>query len=153
MSLLYRIINRLPVPRLTRLRWQEILLDRHYSRDIRIAKKKGDRNEVASLESAHHYESELNDQEAALIHTRQLVNQARRLRVPIPPHGEKDGFWEEASQLGSWHLTEAGNVAIREAIRKELVWRREQRAHWITVFSTSIGIIGALTGLVAVLRK
>ena len=69
----------------------------------------------------------------------------------VDDHGETTKDWRQGPQ-GLWCLTDQGIANVREEIRNELRWRHERRAHWINWFSVLVGLIGAITGLVAVLR-
>jgi hypothetical protein len=100
-------------------------------------------------------------EESDVLHSRELLRKARRLRLPIPAFTLADGGrssdWEEAQTQGAWHLSDGAYTALREVIRKEEAWRREQRTRWFGYIAAALtaltGIIGALTGLLAVYRK
>ena len=88
-------------------------------------------------------------------YTRQLVRHARDCRVPIPPRqsaGEVSEYWHLSPIHGEWHLTVLGESTLRDGIRAEVRWRREQRAHYIAWVVSTVGVLGALTGLVATFR-
>lgn len=54
-------------------------------------------------------------------------------------------------------LSETGTAKLRESTRVEQKRRMERRAHWFTFVATVIapvtGLVGAITGLIAVLHK
>jgi hypothetical protein len=160
-SILYRLINRLPLPQQTLIRWQESMIDRSYSRQIRAAQESKDRDEVEMLRGARQFELQMLQEESDLLASRQLLRKARRLRVPVPlmslPDGTSSPDWEKADTQGTWHLSDSAYATLREAIRKEESYRRDQRVRWFgylaAVLTALTGIIGALTGLLAVYRK
>lgn len=155
MPSLLRQIAKFPIPTCTRLAWQRTLLDRAYAKDISAARKLKDTEEVASLESAHQFEIELLDEEEDAYLTKTLLAKARRLHVPFPHIYNKDKteseHWCEGQNTGRWHLTVRGMAAVRKEIRREVKARYEVRAHWVVWLSALTGVIGAITGLVALL--
>jgi hypothetical protein len=94
------------------------------------------------------------------LYSDRLIKKAQHLRVPVPPrpkwndeHGDLEATddWE-VGNWGMW-LTVSGITKVREEIRKEQKWRREGRANWAVLLSAIGGVIGVITGLVAVLTK
>ena len=106
------------------------------------------------LESTFKDELKVLHDEKALLHTAQLLVRAQRLKIPIKttPDHELDEDWEKGT-TGTWYLSGKGVAKVREEIRKEEKWRREGRAHLILWLSAMTGLIGTITGLVAVLLK
>lgn len=156
MSRLYRLTHRL-LPARTRLAWSRSRIESGYAKDIAAACRTKNHDEVLSLESARLFELGLQQEEEDSHLTKQLRRKARRLRVPIPRVCNEDGSisdqWYEGSQTGGWYLTDAGIRSLREEIRKEQKARHEGRAQFIVWLSAITGIVGAITGLVAVLQK
>ena len=154
---LIRIVDWLPISKGLKLSWKMELVDRAYVAEIKALRKAGSTARAESVEENHRFELRLIEEDQDQLYTRQLLNQARRLRVPIPRLYQEDGKhssgWEEGSLLGRWHLTETGIAELREEIRKELRWRFERRAHWVAWLSAITGVLGAFTGLIAVLLK
>ena len=155
MPSLLRVVARLPIPTETRLGWQRTLLDRAYAKDISEARKLKDKAKIESLERDHRFEIDLHDEDEDAYITRKLLAKARRLRVPIPHHYNEDKteseHWYEGRYTFRLYLTTKGVAAIREEIRRELKARHEARAHWVVWLSALTGVIGAITGLVALL--
>jgi len=78
-----------------------------------------------------------------------LIDEARRNFVPIPDRDEP-GMWEECHQLSLRQvLTNKGVSILRQSLREE---RKSRHEWWILALSTLVGIIGALTGLIAVMK-
>jgi hypothetical protein len=156
MSRIYRLIRKLlPVSR--QLAWTRSRIERGYGRDIATATRNRNPDEVRELESAMRFELELQREEEDAYLTRQLRRQATRLRVPVPLLHVDDGavsdHWYHGRQTGAWYLTLTGIRALREEIRHELKARYEHRVQLVVWLSAITGIIGAVTGLVAVLQK
>jgi len=140
-----------------RLSWQRSLLDRAYARDLAAAKKQSDRKKIEEIESNWRFEIDLHTEDEDSYLTRQLLAQARHLRLPIPHIYNQDNsvseHWQESHHTGRWCLTTAGVAVLREEIRRELKARHELRTHWAVWLSALTGVIGAITGLVAVLAS
>ena len=155
MPFLLRLVSKLPIPTETRLAWQRTLLDRAYGKDISAARKLKDKDKVESLERDHRFEIDLHDEEEDSHLTKKLLAKARRLRVPVPHRYNDDKteseHWYEGQYTGRWYLTTSGFSALREEIRREEKARHEARAHWVVWLSGLTGVIGAVTGLVALL--
>ena len=155
MPFLLRLVAKLPIPTGTRLAWQRTLLDRAYAKDISAARKLKDKEKVESLERDHRFEIDLHDEEEDACLTKTLRVQARRLHVPVPHRYNEDKteseHWYEGHYTGRWYLTSRGVAALREDIRREVKARHEGRAHWVVWLSALTGVIGAVTGLVALL--
>jgi hypothetical protein len=155
MSFLLRLIAKLPIPTEPRLAWQRTLLDHTYAKEISAARKLKNKEKLESLERDHRFEIDLCDEEEDAHLTKTLLSQARRLHVPVPHRYNEDktesDHWYEGHYTGRWHLTPRGVAALREEIRRELKARHEGRAQWVVWLSALTGVIGAITGLVALL--
>lgn len=155
MPTLIRIIGKLPIPKGIKLSWQRHLIDKAYIKDIAEAQRAKVNEQVRSLQAEHRFEIDMHDEEEDAYFTKKLLNRARRLRVPIPHRYNEDQsvaeFWCEGHYTGRWYLTTKGVAALREEIRKELKARHETRSHWVVWLSALTGLIGAVTGLVALL--
>lgn len=156
MSLIYRLTYQF-LPTATRLAWSRSLIERGYGNDIAAARRSNNHAEVMSLESGRRFELELQDEEEDAHLTKQLLRKARALRVPIPHSRNEDGTisnqWYEGSQTGGWYLTVSGIKALREEIRCESKARHESRAQLVVWLSALTGVIGAITGLIALMAQ
>lgn len=155
MSLLRRLVVNIPMPARTRLAWRRAFLDSAYSKDIAAARSSKNRVEIDSLERDPRFEGELLDEEEDDLITRNLLADARRLRVSIPRRYNNDNtesdFWYQGHYSGQWNLTRLGESAVREGIRCERRVRHELRSQWVVWLSALTGLIGTLTGLIALL--
>jgi len=155
MPFLLRLVSNLPISTETRLTWQRSLLDRAYGKDITAARKLKDNVTVESLVCEHRFEIDLLDEEEDSHLTKNILAKARRLRVPVP-HSYNDDkteseHWYEGQYTCRWCLTTSGFSALREEIRREEKARHEACSHWVVWLSGFTGVIGAVTGLVALL--
>jgi hypothetical protein len=152
---LLRIIRYIPAPREWKAEWRRSLLDRAYAKDIAAAKVAKDKNKVESLEGDHRVEIQMHEEEADLELTRYLTRQARRLHVPLPRYKNDDGseseHWYEGSLTYYRMLTTEGVAKLRDEIRREKKARHESKAVWIPWLSAITGVIGAASGLIALL--
>ena len=93
------------------------------------------------------------EEELEAIATNKLRKQAYRLKIPFPspPYGS-DEFetedWERGHNLGEWSLKPSGYVKVRAVIRSE---QKERRETLLACVIPMTGLIGAITGLIAVL--
>lgn len=157
MPSLLRIVSKLPIPTAMRLSWQRTLLDRAYAKDIAAARKSKDEKKAQSLEHEHRFQLDMHDEEEDAYLTKTLLAKARRLHVPVPHLYNEDKtiseHWYEGHHTGRWCLSTSGIAALREEIRRELKARHEARTHWIVWLSALTGVVGAATGLVALLTR
>ena len=82
------------------------------------------------------------------LQTRRFCRIANRLLVPIPSRNDKE-MWSEKHYDYGHVLTDKGIWEIKKLIRQEKRERREGFSFWLVALT---GIIGATTGLVAVLK-
>jgi hypothetical protein len=80
-----------------------------------------------------------------------LISKADRLIIPLPPDDdEKMCTIVDDDSERKYVLTYAGINELRNAIRAERKGRIER---WLMLSSGLVGVIGAITGLVAVIKK
>jgi len=105
------------------------------------------------LEDQYVEELRMIEEEREVHFTEKLLRKARRLRVPTPPmwyeDGEQSPYWR-TGPLHRRYLSRDGIKFVRKAIREEEKWRMEKRHQRIALLTAITGVIGALTGLVAV---
>lgn len=157
MPSILKIISKAPLPKRWKLEWQRTLLSRAYSNDVTQARKANNGEKVRELESGLRFEMELHEEDEDSYFTNALLRKARKLRVPIPHKkdeaGEESEYWYQGHYTGGWYLTNNGISALRKEIRGEIKARHESRSKWVVWVSALTGVIGAITGLVAVLSK
>jgi hypothetical protein len=115
---------------------------------IRKAKREGkSSDEINELLSERFAESDYIEEEINSIVTTHLVRKAQRLFLPVLAYGDDD-VWERGDFTGLRYLKPGGVMKLRNLIREETAARRKAVLEWVTPF---IGIIGAMTGLLAVI--
>jgi hypothetical protein len=88
--------------------------------------------------------------------SRNLLHKAWRLRVPVPDYyvdGKLSPDYEETRMKSKIVLSTIGAQKVRKEIREEQKWRSEARARLIPYITAISGLIGTLTGFVAVWHK
>ena len=126
-----------------------------YSREIKKAHKQNKSpQEIHMIKHEEFYEVETIQEKIDILITNYLRNKANILFVPLPDYDDKK-MWTECSMISQQKvLTTLGISTIKTAIRKEWKERTELYLMWATFIVVSLtGIIGAITGLVAVLKK
>ena len=115
--------------------------------------------DAAKLESFHNdwqYEFHMLNDEERGFYSRKLLNRARGLRVPVPKRyegSELTSDCEESHLTGDTNLTLEGENKVRAAIREEEKLRSEKWARRIPYLTAITGLIGTLTGLLAVIDR
>jgi hypothetical protein len=106
------------------------------------------KEEVEKLAQQIEMESDFLKQEAHYLHEEYLWRDAARLMIPFPDPKD-DENWEksEFNPLGR-HMSRKALNSMRAAVRAERKARMELLVMWLP---SVVGIIGALTGLAAVL--
>jgi hypothetical protein len=86
-----------------------------------------------------------------------MIQEARKFNIDLPSVEEKDAWIGLDGSCGLPFLSNKGKLMMRRAIDDEKMRRREVAAWWwktviIPALAALTGVIGALTGLVAVLH-
>jgi hypothetical protein len=126
---------------------QQDRVRKDYTSRIAKARKKGvDSEELDQLISEAWMEETLITDEVSLLVTRFWLRRAQRLFVPTPDR--KDGeMWRECRNRPNPVLTEMGISVVRAAVRDE---EKASREVWMLAVTGITGVIGSLTGLLAV---
>ncbi len=129
-----------------KLFWREIQLRQKFMPLIKKAKIQGNKEELECLTAEYLLEIHAIEYERRLMAQHRLIYKASRLLLPIPSLENKE-IWEE-DEYDSVRLLKPASVDdLRIAIRNELKARRDLLIGWIIPL---IGLIGAITGLLAV---
>lgn len=149
-------VRRLPMPKDQRLRWHLARASRSYRRDMAKARKQGASQDTRDgIQHGYWAETDELDQELEQLRTKRLLRMAHRLDVPYPQppwHSEvqRNEYWAQGDMTGEWYLSTTGFNKVRADIRAEIKARHDARAHWVAWIAAITGLLGALTGLVAV---
>ena len=131
-----------------RLSWQKKLIKKSYFKEIKKAKEDKKDSRLEELSRDCQFEIEFIEEED-LLFTNRLIDKAKRLRIPLPTHTRPE-YWVKGKNTSSLYLSPDGISKLREDIRKEERWRVEVRAQKVVWLSAITGILGALTGRLAV---
>lgn len=113
-------------------------------------KKRGAKQEEIEF-ITHEYWS-LDDQyqeDISSLVTQALLRKARKLMLPTPELGDEN-MWKRCQYFNRSILTEKGIAELRGTIRREQKETREIYLPWITALA---GLVGIITGLVAIILK
>lgn len=105
--------------------------------------EKKDREEIDTLYGEEMIIRDRIEDDIAQMQHRLIVRQAEKYLIPTPKYITQDGTWEQSDETGRWRLSQNTISELKKAIRQEQKYRREGVA-------LLIGLIGALTGLLAV---
>lgn len=136
---------------LNRLLRKKSRLSDDYSKTIREAREsKKSPGDLDALMHEASWEEQVLDEEIAALVTDYHVARARRQFLPVPDH--KDGVsWEECFTYSNRHvLTPKGMAELRATLRSE---RKAKFELTLMVLAAITGLVGAVTGLVAVLAR
>lgn len=142
--------------RLWKIDRSQRVINRIFDPLLKQARKDG-AEEYQRTFSEYLFEQQMLEEEIDEVLTRNMIGSARKLRVMVPPypegleHGEEAEHWRRGQYTDRYLLTEKGYAVVRDAIREERKARQELNSHWVTWIAAATGLIGAITGLVAVL--
>lgn len=125
---------------------------RHYRKEIEEAKKSGkNKAEIEEIRFGESFEHLECQEDIDYLTTTFLRRKARRLMLPLPDSNDNQ-FWEESHWAGGYRkLTEKGITEVRSTIRKELKERRDAYLAFLPLITALAGLIGMITGLLAVI--
>jgi hypothetical protein len=123
---------------------------KEYAKSVaEVRKRKGTAEEIYQIGSDENFEVTMIDEQIYLAHTNFLRSEANRLIIPIPDFSDKSR-WDMSNTMGFGYLTAFGINELRTAIRAERKLRREALLMWLPAAGAVTGLIGAMTGLIAV---
>lgn len=154
---IFRLLNIAPMPEGMRLRIRRYLMDQDVDRERRRIVKNGGNSAGIWEDGNWQFEYQLLDEDESSFHSRQLLVRAREFRIPRPPVFEGSVLSDDYQRSGldghRYYLSLAGEQKIRAAIREEEKYRSERWARRIPYITAVSGLIGTITGLVALLAK
>ena len=111
--------------------------------------KRENRERIAEITRDYGFEDEMIEDEINLANSDYWLSKAHRLFLPIPAK-EDLTMWNETTISDRRALKRKGITEIRSQVRGE---RKEQMALWLPRLAALTGLVGTLTGLLAVLKK
>lgn len=122
-----------------------------YAKQISEAHKERKKlDDIRALESSAWFEEQMLNEEISILATTYWISKATKHFITIPSRAE-EGMWEQCDKISErFVLTSSGISVLRSSLRTERKERRDLILPYILAFT---GIIGALTGLIAILRK
>jgi hypothetical protein len=142
---------------LWKLKWQRWRLGRQVLKDRKkLLKRKAPREEFERLDFDEYTSFTEVEHDIDLEIGRRLFDQARSLDVDTPPANDLQMWYHDENRRNIW-FTPKGRAHVRKLIDEERARRFDVKTRWVTklilpVLAALIGIIGAITGLVAVLQ-
>ena len=140
------------------LRWGRWKIQRLFAKDHqKLVKEKAPREKFDELGAEEYYavreiERDI-DSEIGL----RLIREARSLDVEIPPPSDSPMWVRGDDGVRIW-LSSKGRAKARKSIDEEKARRFEVKTQWVTrlilpLLGLLIGVLGAITGLIAVLHQ
>ncbi len=124
-------------------------IDKHFSNQIKKARKEGNKEEDAiAIIQEGSFECLLIQHEKDILTTSYLTGLANKLIIPLP-NKDSDNWKEHASHYRTL-LTDKGIYDLRGRIRREQKERSEVFLRWIMALT---GIGGVLIGLISTIKN
>jgi len=114
-----------------------------------IKEKKPDQ-EIEDLRRNWDFDIEENSELIEQLLSRQIIREAKKFDLPLPPREPDSAYWAEGHHNRRWSLTREGRTMVRFEIHQAKKERREGWTWWIPLV---FGLIGSLTGLASILLK
>ena len=128
-------------------------LRKTFDRLISQAKKEDNNEKRDRLIDEFLMELDLINDKINMLESERIQKEAERLGIPVPPLSDKES-WEKGFQPNTVFLGVKVRLQLRSGIRKERREQWEGRTLWISgLLGLIIGLIGAITALVSVLKK
>lgn len=154
---IHQLIRIAPISANLRLRLRRYYLERDFDKTRRKYVKGGASAADIWQDEDWHLEFEFLEEDEARFHSRKLLGRCRELRIPVPPvfaDNVLSADYQRSGMEGTIHfLSLTGENRVRLAIREEEKYRSEKSARRIPYVTAMSGLIGTITGLVALLDK
>lgn len=140
------------------LRWKRWRVEQTYAKKFKeLERQKGSRDDFGELNASEHFDLQDIDEMIEQTLAIRLRREAVSLDIELPAWPD-DEIWKSSDDGEFVYLTNKGRAYVRKLIAEEKTRRFEVKTLWVTKFwlpllAALIGIIGALTGLFAVLHK
>lgn len=122
----------------------------YYNKDV-IDKIKKEKKDTSMDEHWAEYSAEVVpiEMEIQRIMSNSLIAEANKLMLPLPDHNDKE-MWDNYYLGNITVLTKKGLSSVRAQIRRERKENTDQYLPWLALI---VGLIGALTGLLSILKS
>ncbi|MGC2459250.1 MAG: hypothetical protein WA435_14785 [Gallionellaceae bacterium] len=131
-------------------RWMDKISRAHKDAEKNVREKGASSEALYQLGHEYCFEHLLADDEMIRLTSSHYVRLANRMLIPVPEFKTEGGAWMESEQTGLYHLTPQAVHELRATIRAEKKARREEWTIWLALMT---GVIGALSGLIAIIKK
>lgn len=152
-----RLLHLTPMPEGIRLRLRRFLMDREIDKERRKALRNGGNASDVWEDDKWQFEYQMLEEDEASFHSRELLGRARRLRIPTPPLMDDNTISADYQRSGldgrRYFLSLVGEQKVRAAIRDEERYRSERWVRRIPYLTALTGLVGTVTGLIALLAK
>lgn len=141
--------------KLEKLRRERARLVEKFIPNINELMRTKDHNKMKELLGDHDKELDNLDWQIEEIQSDELIQRAEHLDIEAPDPDDDEMWFSTPMVKGI--LSPPGRLYLRKLIDEEEIRRREVKAWWwktiiLPAFTLTIGLIGAITGLVAVLH-
>jgi hypothetical protein len=154
---IFRPLYTMLVPEGVRLVRRRRVLEREMEKERRRIFKNGGSYADAWENGDWQFEFELLEEAEASFHSQKLLGRAHQLRIQTPPLMDGTAVSADYQRSGldghRFFLSLSGEQKVRAAIREEEKYRSERWARRIPYLTALSGLIGTVTGLVALLAK
>jgi hypothetical protein len=154
---IYRLLDIAPIPEGTALRLRRVFMDRQLERERREIVRRGGNASDVWEHGDWQFEYQFLEEDEANYHSLQLLGRARELRLPVPAlmngNAVSDDYMPSGLDGNRYFLSLVGEQKVRAAIREEERYRAERWARRVPYITALSGLIGTITGLVALLLK
>jgi len=119
------------------------------SKLVEEARKKGGEAKAQEVYQNGSFDLDMIDDKILGLVSRYLVYKANKRFLPVPSLSEEDELWERSNFTGRYHLTGKGITQVRKMIRSDTKETIEILSPYVGIL---FGLIGAITGLIAVIK-
>lgn len=136
---------------LYKLRQQEDRFRKAYIKAVDEARKRGGWKEEEKARVCESIDLDMVQDEISSLISDYLTSKAKRTFIALPQWPDPgNGMWEKSRFTERWRLSPDGIAEVSQSIRRV---QKEKVAMVSAIVSLLIGLIGTITGLVAVSRR
>lgn len=146
------------MPWIWQIRWKRWRIERKYAKEFKeLRRRKASREDFGAIQASEHFDLREIDETIEQVLAIRLRRQAVSLDLELPAWPDNE-MWKSSEDGEFVYLTNKGRAHVRNLVAEEKTRRFELKTLWVTKFwlpllAALVGIIGALTGLFAVLHR